>query len=104
MNLLMVFAFAGDSTMTRFLAIVDRRTARRILKIPRARIMREGPPRPAALVGQAFFRIRADRFRPYQRRFARAKVGTADGVYRPSLLQDSRARSLISTPNRARER
>src|SRR5437868_3739890 len=41
MNLLMVFAFAGDSTMTRFLAIAERRTARRIPKIPRARIMRE---------------------------------------------------------------
>src|SRR3954470_6730748 len=42
MNLLMVFAFAGDSTMTRFLAIAERRTARRTLEIPRARIMREG--------------------------------------------------------------
>src|SRR3954466_11900013 len=73
MNLLMVFAFAGDSTMTRFLAIAVRRTARRILKIPRARIMREGPARPAALVGQAFFRISADRFRPYQSAWHRAK-------------------------------
>src|SRR5690242_19066413 len=42
MNLLMVFAFAGDSTMTRFLAIAARRTARRTFKIPRAQIMREG--------------------------------------------------------------
>src|SRR3954447_3307838 len=41
MNLLMDFAFAGDSTMTRFLAIAERRTARRTLEIPRARMMRE---------------------------------------------------------------
>src|SRR6266568_6887297 len=38
MNLLIVFAFAGDSTMTRFLAIAAPQTGGRIVKIPRARV------------------------------------------------------------------
>src|SRR5436190_17886254 len=41
MNLLIVFAFAGDSTMTRFLAIAAPQTETRIVKIPRARVTRE---------------------------------------------------------------
>ena len=41
MNLLIVFAFAGDSTMTRFLAIAERpKLATPDAGIPRARIMR----------------------------------------------------------------
>src|SRR2546423_1963475 len=41
MNLLIVFAFAGDSTMTRFLAIAAPQTETRIVKIPRARVTRD---------------------------------------------------------------
>src|ERR1051326_4009374 len=41
MNLLIVFAFAGDSTMTRFLAIAAPQTETRIVKIPPARVPRE---------------------------------------------------------------
>src|SRR4051812_50123098 len=40
MNLLIVFAFAGDSTMTRFLAIVERPTFHVDVGIPRACMMR----------------------------------------------------------------
>src|SRR5258706_10021033 len=40
MNLLIVFAFAGDSTMTRFLAIAERPTLVGNAGIPRARYAR----------------------------------------------------------------
>src|SRR5437773_2505781 len=75
MNLLIVFAFAGDSTMTRFLAIAERPTFHADAGIPRARMMR-ARTRGAGL-------IEARTIAP--RRQEGEKAGTAGGADRPRL-------------------